>query len=80
MGEAIVQKHFVAHCVENVRAERRCVVPVRSVHASMDEPRSQSGDVGTRIVYIVCEWYVTVLSRLIVKTVAKFRVDGAKRF
>ena len=78
VDEAFVQGHVVAHRDEDARAERRCDVPVRSVHARMDERRKQSGDVGTRRVHAVCEWYgrYCVVS-LFCAVVAKFRIGDA---
>ena len=78
MDKAVVQGHVVAHCDENARAERRCDVPVRSVHARMDDRRKQSGDVGTRRVHAFCEWYgrYCVVS-LFCEIVAKFRIGDA---
>ena len=78
VDKAFVHWHAVAHRDENARAERRCDVPVRSDHARLDERRKRSGDVGTRRVHAVCEWYgrYCVVS-LFCETVAKFRIGDA---
>ena len=74
VDKALVQGHVVAHCDENARAERRCDVPVRSVHARMDDRRKQSGDAGTRGIHAVCEWYGWYCAvSLFCEIVAKFQ-------
>ena len=78
VDKALVQGHVVAHFDENARAERRCDVPVRSVHARMDDRRKQSGDAGTRGIHAVCEWYGWYCAvSLFCETVAKFRIGDA---
>ena len=78
MDKALVQGHVVAHCDENARAERQCDVPVRSVHARMDDRKKQSGDAGTRGIQAVCEWYGWYCAvSLFCEIVAKFRIGDA---